>query len=71
MNTINEMLGEKHCVQHSEPQDYEDKLLIIKPEKLKKAQEKEINLIAVPLCGMKRVYERMYEGILNIEDGAE
>ena len=36
-----------------------------------KAQEKEINLIAVPLCGMKRVYERMYEGILNIEDGAE
>lgn len=35
MNTINEMLGEKHCVQHSEPQDYEDKLLIIKPEKLK------------------------------------
>ena len=43
----------------------------IKPEKLKKAQEKEINLIAVPLCGMKRVYERMYEGILNIEDGAE
>lgn len=35
MNTINEMLGEKHCEQHSEPQDYEDKLLIIKPEKLK------------------------------------
>ena len=30
-----DMLSEKHCEQHDEPQGYEGKLLIIKPEKLK------------------------------------
>ena len=35
MNNMNELLGKKHCEQHTEQQDYEGKLLIIKPEKLK------------------------------------
>lgn len=35
MNNMNELLGEKHCEQQTEQQDYEGKLLIIKPEKLK------------------------------------
>ena len=32
---MTDMLSEKHCEQHDAPQDYEGKLLIIKPEKLK------------------------------------
>lgn len=32
---MNDMLSKKHCEQHTDPQDYEDKLLIIKPDKLK------------------------------------
>ena len=32
---MDELLTEKQCEQHDEPQDYEDELLIIKPEKLK------------------------------------
>lgn len=32
---MTDMLSEKHCEQHDKPQDYEGKLLIIKPEKLK------------------------------------
>ena len=35
MTDSRDMLSEKHCEQHDEPQDYEGKLLIIKPEKLK------------------------------------
>lgn len=43
----------------------------IKPENLKKAKDKEIRLIAVPLSGMKQVYERIYEEVLNSSDGEE
>ena len=35
MTDNRDMLTVKHCVNHDEPQDYEGKLLIIKPEKLK------------------------------------
>ena len=35
MTDSRDMLTKKHCENHDEPQDYEGKLLIIKPEKLK------------------------------------
>ena len=31
---MNELLTEKHCEQHKEPQDYEGRLLIVKPDRL-------------------------------------
>lgn len=43
----------------------------IKPDKLKIAKDKEIRLIAVPLSGMKKVYERIYKEVLNSSDGGE
>ena len=32
---MNDLLMERHCEQHDTPPDYEGKLLVIKPEKLK------------------------------------
>ena len=34
MLKMNELLTEKHCEQHKEPQDYEGRLLIVKPDRL-------------------------------------